>query len=177
VNVSGRQLAGGELVEDVVHALGQSGLSPRALVLEVTETALVEDAERARAQLERLRRLGVRIAIDDFGTGWSSLSYLRQLPVDVLKVDRSFVATIEDDRSTPAILRGLLDLGRTLGLEVVAEGVERPEQHLRLVEEHCDRAQGFLYAHPLESADALALVCHGDVAVAHAPGVTRAVPS
>jgi diguanylate cyclase (GGDEF)-like protein len=173
VNVSGCQLAAGDLVEDVVHALGQSGLSARALVVEVTETALVEDAERARVQLERLRRLGVRIAIDDFGTGWSSLSYLRQLPVDVLKVDRSFVAAIEDDRSTPAILRGLLDLGRTLGLEVVAEGVERPEQHQRLVDEHCERAQGFLYSRALEADAARDLVRRGDVEVAGLQGGDR----
>ena len=168
VNVSGRQLASHGLVDDVREALSRHGLPARALVLEVTETALVEDADVAREQLVCLRGLGVRVAIDDFGTGYSSLGYLRHLPVDVLKIDRSFVGSIEDDRSTPGLLRGLLELGRTLGLEVVAEGVERPEQHQRLQDEHCERAQGFLYSPPLEAADAMALVDEGDVEVAGA---------
>ncbi len=127
-----------------------SGLDPARLVIELTETALVEDPATAAERLHELRRLGVRISIDDFGTGYSSLSYLRQFPVDVLKIDRSFVECIGDGGQIPPIVRGLLDLGRTLELALVAEGIERDEQRDRLRDEHCDFGQGFLFAHPLE---------------------------
>jgi EAL domain-containing protein (putative c-di-GMP-specific phosphodiesterase class I) len=125
-------------------------MEPTALVLEMTETALIEDATVASRRLHELRKLGVRLAIDDFGTGYSSLSYLRQFPVDILKIDRSFVNTITDRTRLPAIVRGLLDLGRTLGLETVAEGVEDEAQRDGLRSEHCDFAQGYLFAKPLE---------------------------
>jgi diguanylate cyclase (GGDEF)-like protein/PAS domain S-box-containing protein len=149
VNLSARQLASVDLAADVAAALAAAGLPASALVLEITETVLVEDPATATMRLNELRDLGVRLAIDDFGTGYSSLSYLRQFPIDILKIDRSFINTITERESVPAIVRGLLDLGRTLQLETVAEGVEQDLQRTQLRDEHCDLAQGFLFARPL----------------------------
>ncbi|MBB3082921.1 putative bifunctional diguanylate cyclase/phosphodiesterase [Geodermatophilus sabuli] len=154
VNVSAVQLASPQLLEDVRAALAASGLPASALVLEVTETALVDDPERAAASLTALRALGVQLALDDFGTGYSSLGYLQEFTVDVLKIDRSFVATIPADGELPPIVRGLIDLARALDLEVVAEGVETPAQRARLQAGRCARAQGYLFAAPLEATDA-----------------------
>ena len=154
VNISARQLASASLVTDVADALSSAGLEPSALVLEMTETVLVHDPTTAAERLHQLRRLGVRLAIDDFGTGYSSLSYLRQFPVDILKIDRSFINTITERSKVPAIVRGLLDLGRTLQLETVAEGVELPFQQRQLRDQQCDLAQGFLFARPLPAAEA-----------------------
>ena len=154
VNVSARQLASGSLLQHVAEALSQSGLAPSSLVLEVTETALVADPAAVAERLAELRALGVRLALDDFGTGYSSLSYLRQFDVDVLKIDRSFVSLLDGSPDDAAIVHGLVQLGRTLRLEVVAEGVETAEQRDRLRAEHCDLAQGYLFARPLEAADA-----------------------
>jgi diguanylate cyclase (GGDEF)-like protein/PAS domain S-box-containing protein len=153
VNVSAVQLASPDLVGRVTDALTMSGLPASALVLEVTETALVRDPDGAAERLGALRALGVRLALDDFGTGYSSLSYLRQFTVDVLKIDRSFISTIQGG-TLPPIVRGLIDLGRTLDLEIVAEGVELGVQRDQLRAARCDRAQGYLFAAPLEPADA-----------------------
>jgi diguanylate cyclase (GGDEF)-like protein/PAS domain S-box-containing protein len=159
VNLSGRQLADPALVGDIMDALGSAGLDPGALVLEMTESVLIDDPGIAGMRLRELRRIGVRLAIDDFGTGYSSLSYLRQFPVDILKIDQSFVRAIDDHGNVPAILRGLLDLGRTLQLEMVAEGVESSVQLEQLREQHCDLGQGYLFARPLDpgAVDALVL--------------------
>jgi diguanylate cyclase (GGDEF)-like protein len=154
VNVSARQIASPDLLVHVATAISQSGIDPRRLVLEMTETALVQDATTAAECLRELRSLGIRLAIDDFGTGFSSLSYLRQFPVDILKIDRSFINSINDRDKVPAIVRGLLDLGRTLELATVAEGVEYGAQRDQLRDEQCDYAQGFLFARPLTPADA-----------------------
>ena len=158
VNVSARQLAGGTLLRHVSEALSESGLPASALVLEVTETALVTDANAVAERLAELRALGVRLALDDFGTGYSSLSYLRQFDVDVLKIDRSFVDLLDGSPEDAAIVHGLIQLGRTLRLEIVAEGVETTAQRDRLRAEHCDLAQGYLFARPLEAADAELLI-------------------
>lgn len=149
VNLSARQLAAPELLDHVQNALRVAGLDPRALVLEMTETALVQDPALAATKLGQLRELGVRLAIDDFGTGYSSLSYLRQFPVDILKIDRSFIDMIVDREHVPPIVRGLLELGRTLQLETVAEGIESGAQLAQLREEGCRFGQGFLFARPL----------------------------
>jgi EAL domain-containing protein (putative c-di-GMP-specific phosphodiesterase class I) len=146
--VSGRQLVDADLVADVDLALARSGLDATHLVLEVTETALVSDIDAAARTLGVVRELGVRIAIDDFGTGYSSLGYLRRFPVDILKIDRSFVAGMEDVE-VPPMVRGLLDLGRTLDLVTVAEGVELDLQAQLLRDQRCTHAQGFLFAEPL----------------------------
>ena len=154
VNVSGSQLGGDQFLAVVAEVLADSGLRPGSLVLGLTETALVHDPVQAAAHLRSLRELGVRLAIDDFGTGYSSLSYLRQFPVDILKIDRTFVAMITEQQEVPAIVRGLIELARTLRLELVAEGVETETQHERLRAERCDLAQGYLYARPLDADEA-----------------------
>jgi diguanylate cyclase (GGDEF)-like protein len=154
VNISARQLAGGTLLRHVAEALNESGIAPSSLILEVTETALVTDPGAVAERLAELRALGVRLALDDFGTGYSSLSYLRQFDVDVLKIDRSFVSLLDGSPDDAAIVHGLVQLGRTLRLEVVAEGVETTAQRDLLRAERCDLAQGYLFAEPLEAAEA-----------------------
>jgi diguanylate cyclase (GGDEF)-like protein/PAS domain S-box-containing protein len=155
VNVSARQITSGSVLSDVTEALASSGLDPSRLVLELTETALIQDTALAAMRLAELSGLGIRLAVDDFGTGYSSLSYLRQFSVDILKIDRSFIESISDDdtKQMPAMVQGLLDLGRTLNLEIVAEGIETDVQFRRLREEHCRFAQGFLFSRPLEVED------------------------
>jgi diguanylate cyclase (GGDEF)-like protein/PAS domain S-box-containing protein len=169
VNISARQLASSDLERDVAGALARTGVRPGAIVLEMTETALVQDTTVAAARLHELRALGVRLAIDDFGTGYSSLSYLRKFPVDILKIDRSFINTITERDQVPAIVRGLLDLGRTLDLETVAEGIESDVQRGSLQGEHCALGQGFLFARPMDADEAERLLTHraaaGDVVV------------
>ncbi|SFU04998.1 diguanylate cyclase (GGDEF) domain-containing protein [Geodermatophilus amargosae] len=171
VNVSATQLTSPDLVGSIAHALAESGLPAGALVLEVTETALVGDPGRAAACLSALRALGVRLALDDFGTGYSSLAHLRQFTVDVLKIDRSFVSSMAEGEPLPAIVRGTIDLGRTLGLEVLAEGVEHEHQARLLAEGRCDTAQGYLFARPLEACDAEALLLEEAAARAGVPAI------
>jgi diguanylate cyclase (GGDEF)-like protein/PAS domain S-box-containing protein len=154
VNVSGSQLGGDGFTAVVAEVLADTDLRPGSLVLELTETALVHDPVKAAAHLRSLRALGVRLAIDDFGTGYSSLSYLRQFPVDILKIDRSFVSLITEHDDVPPIVRGLIELARTMRLELVAEGVETEAQHERLRLERCDLAQGYLYAPALTADEA-----------------------
>lgn len=156
VNVSPRQLQSAGLVELVDTALAGSGLEPWRLVLEITEGALVDDPDAARTVLTDLRRLGVAVALDDFGTGWSSLSYLRTLPVDVVKIDRSFVADVPHDPDACALVAAVLGLGHGMGLRVVAEGVERHDQLRILRDMGCDEYQGFLDGLPGSLDDVLA---------------------
>ncbi|HZH18905.1 MAG TPA: EAL domain-containing protein [Geodermatophilus sp.] len=161
VNVSPSQLGSPGLLQDVRTALATSGLPAEALVLELTESVLVRDPVLAAERLHELRGLGVRVALDDFGTGYSSLSHLRQFAVDILKIDRSFVSTIDDTESMPAILRGLINLGHTLDLEIVAEGIEQERQRTHLRDGHVALAQGYLFAAPLEHTDAELLLLDG----------------
>jgi len=154
VNVSARQLQREEFPAEVAEAVRAAGIAPQTLVLELTESAVVEDTELAVRRLRELKALGVQLAIDDFGTGYSSLNYLRHFPFDVLKIDRSFVAGLDRDEHDAAIVAAIVQMARTLGLSVVAEGVERPEQLERLRELGCDRAQGRLLAEPMP-ADAI----------------------
>jgi EAL domain-containing protein (putative c-di-GMP-specific phosphodiesterase class I) len=154
VNLSTRQIAEVGLVGEVDRALRESGFDPSCLVLEITETALVHDAASAAERLNELRRLGSRVAVDDFGAGYASLGYLRQLPIDILKIDRSFVETITEHDGLPPIVRGVLELGKTLGLEIVAEGIEYEVQRDRLREGQCDLGQGFFLARPMSECDA-----------------------
>jgi diguanylate cyclase (GGDEF)-like protein len=148
VNLSVRQLTCPELVADVAAALRHSGLPPDRLVLEITESVLMEDVERSVRSLELLKSIGIRLAIDDFGTGHSSLSYLRQLPVDILKIDRSFVSELGGASDRHTIAGVVVSLGRSLGLRTVAEGVEEPGQLSALRAAGCDDAQGFLLSRP-----------------------------
>ncbi len=150
INVSGRQLDEAGLVDDVAEALAETGLDPAMLTLEITETTLMRDAEDAARRLRELKALGVRVAIDDFGTGYSSLAYLHQFPVDALKIDRSFIAGIAASSESRALVHTLVQLGKTLGLQTLGEGIEEQAQLQQLQREHCDSGQGFLFARPLE---------------------------
>ncbi|MGY1821865.1 putative bifunctional diguanylate cyclase/phosphodiesterase [Geodermatophilus sp. SYSU D00079] len=161
VNVSPSQLGSPGLLDDVRTALAATGLPPSALVLELTESVLVRDPAVAAERLHQLRSLGVKVALDDFGTGYSSLSHLRQFAVDILKIDRSFVSTIDDTEAMPAILRGLINLGHTLDLEIVAEGIEQERQRTHLRDGRVGLAQGYLFAAPLERTDAELLLLGG----------------
>jgi diguanylate cyclase (GGDEF)-like protein len=153
VNVSARQLEHDNLCDEVHEALHVTGLDPDSLTLEVTETALMRDSVAAAQRLRTLKTLGVRIAIDDFGTGYSSLAYLRQFPVDALKIDRSFISGLAESReSSNALIHTLVQLGKTLGLKTLGEGIEDQGQLQRLQREQCDLGQGFLFARPLEAA-------------------------
>jgi diguanylate cyclase (GGDEF)-like protein/PAS domain S-box-containing protein len=151
VNLSVRQLQHSDVISDVRDALEESGLDPGLLMLEITESMLIEDPEVAVVKLQELRALGLRVAMDDFGTGYSSLSYLSRFPVDVIKMDRSFLrpeATPEASDLSSAVVA----LGSTLALDVVAEGIEFDEQLSRLRDLGCELGQGFHFAHPMESA-------------------------
>jgi diguanylate cyclase (GGDEF)-like protein len=154
VNLSARQLQRVEIVEEVRDALRSSGLDPGCLVLEITESVMIDDVELAIERLSALRALGVRIAVDDFGTGYSSLNYIRRLPIDFLKIDKQFIDSVDADDMDGKLAAAIIGLARVLELGCVAEGVERPEQHARLKELGCDYAQGFLLARPM-TRDAL----------------------
>jgi EAL domain-containing protein (putative c-di-GMP-specific phosphodiesterase class I) len=153
VNVSARQLDDQLLAIDIQHVLNTSGLAASALVIEITETAIMRDSSLTARQLEVIKELGVGIAIDDFGTGYSSLAYLRQFPVDILKIDRSFVTPITDSSESKVLLHTLVQLGKQLGLKTLAEGIEQHEQFWQLQDEHCDSGQGFIFARPLAAGD------------------------
>lgn len=158
VNVSGRQLQEASLIDDVYLALASSGLPARHLVLEVTESALVENIEMARERLLQLKGIGLRVAVDDFGTGYSSLSYLSGLPVDVVKIDKSFVDRVAVGDEGCAMVRAVVDLGASLGLTAVAEGIEEPDQVTVLRRLGCGTGQGYLFARPMAAAAVGALV-------------------
>jgi EAL domain-containing protein (putative c-di-GMP-specific phosphodiesterase class I) len=150
VNLSARQLQHEGLVDDVVRVLGETGLNPSRLTLEITESVLVADPVAAARVLAALKALGLSIALDDFGTGYSSLSYLNRFPVDTLKVDKSFVDVLgEGPGNDKALLQAIVGLGRTLELTVVAEGIERPEQQASLQALGCGLGQGYLFARPM----------------------------
>ena len=149
VNVSGRQLESEDLPGVVRSALAEAGLDPSLLTLELTETVLMRDADSTSRRLRSLKELGVRIAVDDFGTGYSSLAYLRQFPVDALKIDRSFINGIARSTEARALIHTLVQLGKTLGLDTFAEGIEDEAQLAELQREQCDHGQGFYYSRPL----------------------------
>jgi EAL domain-containing protein (putative c-di-GMP-specific phosphodiesterase class I) len=148
VNLSARQLAHAAFANNVLAALEDTGTEPSQLELEVTEAMLMKGGGRSEQALRRLHDEGVRIALDDFGTGYSSLSYLRQFPVDALKVDQSFVADLPHDASAQSVVRAIVSMGHSLGLTVVAEGVETYDQHRWLVAQGCDLLQGYFDGPP-----------------------------
>lgn len=154
VNLSARQVQQVSFLADVQAALEVSGLSPDRLILEVTETLMMQDLDGSAEKLAALKRMGVRTAIDDFGTGYSSLSYLRRFPVDMIKIARDFVDVADDDDDW-AFAHAIVSLGQRLGLQIVAEGVERPAQADRLQLMGCDFAQGYLFARPLQAGTML----------------------
>lgn len=149
INVAAGQLQSGDLLDDVLALLAEHDLPPDRVTLEITESQLMKDAEATLQWLQRLKQIGVRIAMDDFGTGYSSLSYLKRFPIDILKIDRSFVADIPENREDLAIIHTILALARSLGLEIVVEGVENQRQVEHLAAQGCNRFQGFYFAEPL----------------------------
>ena len=155
VNLSAQDLSRRNLATEIATTLSSHGLPPRALRLEIVETILVEADDRVRRNLSDLRDLGISLGIDDFGTGWSSMSYLKHLPVDFVKIDKSFVMGLGTDREDTAIVRAVVGLAKSLDLTVVAEGIEHPTQMRLLTELGCDLGQGFLIGHA-EPADVMA---------------------
>jgi EAL domain-containing protein (putative c-di-GMP-specific phosphodiesterase class I)/DNA-binding NarL/FixJ family response regulator len=149
INVSSIQLTDPHFISRFGASINASNISPSSLELEVTETALIKDMNNAIVALARIRELGVKISIDDFGTGYSSLSYLNKLPVDILKIDRSFIAALSEDSSSIDLVRNLINLGKDLGLEIVAEGVEQAPQIELLGELGCEIFQGYYFSRPL----------------------------
>jgi EAL domain-containing protein (putative c-di-GMP-specific phosphodiesterase class I) len=146
VNISGRHLQHGDLVQHVARALRISGLEPGNLVIELTESTIMHNTDANLERLHQLKALGVRLAIDDFGTGYSSLSYLHRFPIDILKIDRSFVSRLTSDDDGPELARAVVSLGETLGLDTVAEGIEFEAQVEALLALGCVAGQGFLFA-------------------------------
>ncbi|MFO7602341.1 MAG: EAL domain-containing protein, partial [Gammaproteobacteria bacterium] len=139
--------------QQVTQVLAESYLSAERLELEVTESAIMHEPDKAIRDMAGFRAMGVKLAVDDFGTGYSSLAYLNRLPLDRLKIDRSFVQDIGEDPGDEAICRAVINLARSLGLETVAEGVEREEQARFLRKEGCDIGQGYLYSKPITAAE------------------------
>ncbi len=148
MNVSSRQLLGDGFLLTVEEALAETGVPADALWLEITETALMTDVKAASVVLRELRSIGLHLSVDDFGTGYSSLTYLKRFPVEAIKVDRSFVNGLGIDNEDSTIVEAVVRLGHSLGLAVVAEGVETPLQLSRRRDLGCDRAQGYLFGRP-----------------------------
>lgn len=153
VNLSGKHFAQGNLVEQIQRILQETGLSPACLKLEITESAVMENAESAIRMLNGLRDLGIQISIDDFGTGYSSLSYLHRFPINTLKVDRSFVSTMEDGSENSEIVRTIISLAKSLNLNVIAEGIESIHQLHQLRVLGCEYGQGYLFSRPVPESE------------------------
>ncbi len=151
VNLSPREFRQAGLVEQIASALRGTGLSPETLILELTESGVMEDIAGAVETLTALKRLGVRVAIDDFGKGHSSLSYLKSLPVDIIKIDKSFVEGLGNDARDETLVRAIISLARELDLLSIAEGVETADQMTVLRAMRCDRAQGYHFSPPVTS--------------------------
>jgi EAL domain-containing protein (putative c-di-GMP-specific phosphodiesterase class I) len=149
VNISGHQLQRYDFVETVAEVIAETGINPACLVLELTESVLLGDTEGALVTLQRLKALGVRLAIDDFGTGYSSLSYLHRFPIDILKIDKSFVDRLGGSTADEEVMSTILQLGANLHMTTVAEGIEGFQQALALRRLGCELAQGFHYASPV----------------------------
>ncbi len=153
VNISGRQFRGKSLVQTIGQIIAASGIDPRRLELEITESVLMRSVDETVNTLKALRAMGPRIAVDDFGTGYSSLSYLRRFPIDTLKLDQSFIQDSVKDRGTAAIVAGVIDMAHGLGLEVIAEGVETAEQRTLLFQDGCHIMQGYLFGRPVPAQE------------------------
>ena len=152
VNVSARQLHHPDFFRHVSRALDSSALMPNLLTLELTESTLLASDDRVARTLQKIKELGVVLALDDFGTGYASLSYLRQFPIDVVKIDRSFTANVGTEDGDLVLLKGIIDLGHALELNLVAEGIETSEQHTIVRQLGCHQAQGFYFGRPSHPA-------------------------
>jgi EAL domain-containing protein (putative c-di-GMP-specific phosphodiesterase class I) len=149
VNVSPRQFSDEQLLSSIDNALASSGLDPKLLQIEITESMVMLNVERAVRVLDAIQSRGVRIAIDDFGAGYSSMLMLKQFPIDTIKIDSSFIRDLPDNSQDKAIAKAIINLGKALGLTIVAEGVETVEQDKFLRDHACDEIQGFLFSHPV----------------------------
>jgi EAL domain-containing protein (putative c-di-GMP-specific phosphodiesterase class I) len=158
VNLSGCHVQDDSVLRDVSTALADSGLAAEALMLEVTETSLIEDLNPAGSTLATLKALGLRIAVDDFGTGYSSLAYLSNFPLDIIKLDKSFIDRVATSAHGETMVRAVVDLARNLGLTAIAEGVEHADQAVALEHLGCQLAQGFLFARPMPASGLAALL-------------------
>jgi EAL domain-containing protein (putative c-di-GMP-specific phosphodiesterase class I) len=154
VNVSVLQFRAHGFVDQVLRELADTGLPPHLLTLEITESLLLGDDEQVTADIARLRKAGIRVSIDDFGTGYSSLSYLHRVPVDTLKLDKSFVDSIATSQRQLGLVRGIIQLAHTLEIDVVAEGIETEQDRNLLIEGECGYGQGYLFARPMPQKDA-----------------------
>jgi EAL domain-containing protein (putative c-di-GMP-specific phosphodiesterase class I) len=153
VNVSPRQFSDENLLLDIDDALTKSGMDPKNLQIEITESMVMLNVDRAIRVLDAIQSRGVRLAIDDFGTGYSSMSMLKRFPIDTIKIDRSFVRDLPDNSEDKAIAQAIINMGKALGLKIVAEGVETIEQDAFLREHACDEIQGYLFSKPRVSED------------------------
>ena len=161
VNVSGRQLAQGGVASEVERVLGETGLDPASLTLEITESALMHNLNAGAGVIQRLHAMRIGLHLDDFGTGYSSLAYLHSFPVHALKVDQSFVTKMDHARQQSAIVKAIVSLAHNLGMEVIAEGVETRAQADALRALGCRRGQGFLFSQPVPAEDAERLLARG----------------
>jgi EAL domain-containing protein (putative c-di-GMP-specific phosphodiesterase class I) len=164
VNVSAAQFEDGSLVADVRAALEESGLPPSHLILEITESALIAESLATIRSLRELRGLGVRLALDDFGTGYSSLSHLRRFPIDIVKIDRSFVASVTRGRGA-TLVRSIIDLGQTMGKTIIAEGIETAAQARELLAMDCSLGQGFYFSQAVTADGAREILAAGRLPV------------
>lgn len=155
VNVSALQLLSDSFNDMVLKVLDEVKLDPKYLELEITESILMESLEQCRSKLEILRAYGIKVALDDFGKGYSSLNYLRQLPITTLKIDKSFIDTLKSDEEEENILDLIIKIGKRMNLCVIAEGVEHPRQYDYLTKNHCDKIQGYLFYKPLSEGQIL----------------------
>jgi EAL domain-containing protein (putative c-di-GMP-specific phosphodiesterase class I) len=161
VNISGRHLIEGDLVADLDSALAATGADPHMLEIELTESQLLDDVARASSVLSAIRDRGVKVAIDDFGTGYSSMTYLQKLPVDVVKIDRSFIVRATTSEFDSTIIDTVVSIGRALTLEIVAEGIETVEQLAYAVNAGLSQGQGYLLARPMSASEAEAVIFNG----------------
>jgi EAL domain-containing protein (putative c-di-GMP-specific phosphodiesterase class I) len=162
INVSAQQFYRGNIVRTVRRVLRETGLDPEWLELELTESLTLDDSVTTIKIMQDLKRIGISLSLDDFGTGWSSLSYLRKFPLDRIKIDRSFMRDIPTEPAAEAVVKSILSLGRNLGLDCIAEGVETRQQLDYLQKQMCTEMQGFLYSPALPSAECSALLRSGE---------------
>jgi EAL domain-containing protein (putative c-di-GMP-specific phosphodiesterase class I) len=158
VNISAKQFLQPDMASVVARSLKDACLQGSCLCLELTEGVAMDDAERTSRMLDELRNLGVRLSIDDFGTGYSSLNYLHRFPVETLKIDRSFIGTMDQDDRNQNIVRAIISLAHNLKMKVVAEGAETAEQVAMLAEMHCDYVQGFYFYRPMPASEVESLL-------------------
>ncbi|MFZ5463918.1 MAG: EAL domain-containing protein, partial [Pseudomonadota bacterium] len=160
VNVSAVQFGQPRLLDAVSRSLRDTGFRPECLTLEITESVIMHDAESAAGMLRALKNMGVKIAVDDFGTGYSSLSYLKRFPIDILKIDKSFVQAVGTNDEDTAIVRAIIALAKSLHLVTIAEGVETQEQAEFLRREGCDRFQGYYFSRPVDPGVLMERLCN-----------------